>query len=107
MNLGEPFLQSAYQIEEVFQRQIRVQPADDVKLRDRLGVARRGSLPGLFESHRVPGRVALLAPEGAQLACRDTDVGWIDVAIHVEVRNVPMHPLAHVVGQPPHRQNVR
>ena len=83
-----------------------MQAADDVKLGDRLAVAGGRRLPRLFERHGVAGRVALLAAEGAELAGCDADVGRVDVAIDVEVGDVAMHPLAHVVGQPAHREHV-
>jgi hypothetical protein len=54
-----------------------------------------------------PGRIALLASEGAQLAGRHANIGGVDVPVHVEVRYVAMHPLAHMVGQPAHGQHVR
>ena len=52
-----------------------MQSADNMKLRHRLRVARGRSLPRLFERHRVAGRIALLASEGAQLARRHANIG--------------------------------
>jgi hypothetical protein len=83
-----------------------MQPADDVELSHCFRIARRGSLPGLIEGHRVTGRIALLAPKGAQLAGCHADVGGVDVAVDVEVRHVTVHPLANVVGQPAHGQHI-
>ena len=105
--LGKRCFEPAHQVEEILERQVRVQSAHDVKLGHRLRIARGRRLPRLFERHGVAGRVALLAPEGAQLAGRHAHVGGVDVAIHVEVSHVAVHPLAHMVGQPAHRQHVR
>ena len=107
VHLRETLFEAANEIEEEFERQIGVQTADDVKLRDRLRVARGRRFPGLVEGHGVAGGVALLAAKGAELAGRHADVGRVDVAIDVEVGEVAVHPLADMVGQPAHRQNVR
>jgi hypothetical protein len=53
----------------------------------------------------VAGRV-LLAAEGAQAARGDANVGVVDVPVDVEVGDVAVHALAHVIGQPADRQNV-
>ena len=106
VDLGKALLQAADQVEEVFERQVGMQAADDVELGDCFGVAGGRRLPGLFESHGVAGRVALLAAKGAELAGRHADVGGVDVAIDVEVGHVAVHPLAHVVGQPADGQHV-
>src|SRR5947207_2842629 len=34
------------------------------------------------------------------------DVGGIDMAVYVEIGNVAMHPLAHLICQPTHCQNI-
>ena len=106
MNLRESFLQSGNKIEEIFERQVRVQTPNDVKLGDSFGVARRGRLPRLLQRHRVRTFGSLLATEGTQTARRNANVRWIDVAIHVEVRNVSMHPLTNPIRQPPYREQV-
>ena len=83
-----------------------LQAADDVELGHRLGVAGGCRLPGLFQRHGVAGRVALLAAKGAQPAVGHANIGGIDVAIDVEVGHIAVHPLAHMIGQPAHRQHV-
>jgi hypothetical protein len=99
-------LEAPDQIEKVLQRQVGVQAADNVELGHRLGVAGGRCLPGLFQRHGVAGRIALLAAEGAQPAVGHANVGGIDVAIDVEVGHIAVHPLAHMVGQPAHRQYI-
>jgi len=51
-------------------------------------------------------RHALGAAKGAQAAVGHAYVGRIDMAVHVEVGDVAMHPLAHMVGQPADGQDV-
>ena len=107
MHLGKSLLQPTHQVEKIFQRQIRVQPADDMKLRHRLRVARGRRLPSLFQRHGVACLVALLAPKGAQPAVRHANIRRVDVPVDVEVGHIPVHPLAHMVSQPAHSQHVR
>ena len=83
-----------------------MQTADNVKLRDRLRVARGSRFPGLVEGHGVAGRVALFAAKSAELAGCHADVGGVDVAIDVEVGEVAVHPLAHMVGQPANGKHI-
>ena len=104
--LGKRCLRPRIEIEEKLKRQIGVQAADNVKLRDGFGIAGRGGFPCFFESHGVAGGVAFFAAEGAELAGGDAHVGGVDVAIDVEVGHVAMQPLAHMVGQPAHGQHV-
>ena len=100
MNLRIPYFESAHQVHEVLEGQVRMQAADDVELRHRFGQALAGCLPGLFERHGVGVRFALLAAEGAKPAAGDTDVGGIDVPVDVEVGKVAVHPLADQVSHP-------
>ena len=83
-----------------------MQAADDVKLRDCLGISRCCRLESFFESHRVGARRVFLPAEGAETASRDADVRRIDMPVDVEVRTVAVHPLAHVIGKPPDGQDV-
>src|SRR5580658_5304432 len=83
-----------------------MEAADDVKLGDRFGIPGGRDLKRLVERHGVAGRVALLAPEGAQLAGGYAHVGRIDVAIDVEVGHVAVQALAHKIRQPAHGQYV-
>ena len=83
-----------------------MQPADDVKLGHRFGVAGSRGLEGLFERHRVGAGSVFLAAEGAQAAGRHANVGRIDMAIDVEVRLVAVHALADLIRQPADGEDV-
>ena len=83
-----------------------MQAAYDVELGDRFGVAGSCRLPGLFEGHGVTCCVALGAAEGAETAVGYANVSGVNMPVDVEVGDVAMHPLAHVVGQPAYGQNV-
>ena len=106
VNLREALLQSRNEVEEVFERQIRVQSADDVELRDRLSVAGGRGLPCLLQGHCVGALASLLAAEGAETAGSNTDIGRIDMPIDVEVGQVAVHLLAHPVRQPSHGEQI-
>ena len=83
-----------------------MQATDDVELGYRLGVSRSGGLEGLFERHGVSAGRIFLAAKGAQAAGGYANIRGIDVAIDVEVGVVAMQALAHLIGQPSHRQDV-
>ena len=83
-----------------------MQAAHNVKFRDRLAPAFARRLPDLFERHRVRIRIALLLAERAQPATRHADIGRIDMAVDVEIRDIAMHAFAHDVGQVAQRQHV-
>src|SRR4051812_38916077 len=53
MDLRETLLQSADQVEEILEWQVRVQTPYDMKFRHRLGIAGCRGLKGFFERHRV------------------------------------------------------
>ena len=106
VHLRKALLQPGNQIEKILERQIRMQSADDVKLRDRLGVAGSGGLECLFQRHGVGAGSVLLAPESAQPAGGHANVRGIDVAVDVEVSLVAVHAFAHVIGQPADGENV-
>jgi hypothetical protein len=107
VNLREALFETADQIEEELKREVGVKTADDVKLRNRFGVALSSRFPSFVKGHGVAGGVAFLTAKGAKLACGYTHVGGIDMAIDVEVGEVAVQALADVVGQPADCQNVR
>ena len=107
VDLGEADLQALDQVEEVLERQVRMQTADDVELGHGFAVALAGRLPRLLERHGVGSAVALLLAKGAQAAARHADVGGIDVAIDVEEGQVAVQALANQVGKPADGQHVR
>ncbi len=106
VHLGKPLLQPADQIQKILQREVGMEPADNVKLRNRLGVSGGRRLPGLFERHGVPGRIALLAAEGAELASRHANIRGIDMAIDVEIGHIAMHLFPHIIRKPANSQHV-
>ncbi len=83
-----------------------MQSADNVKFRDRFGIAFAGHFPNLFHRHRVGVGIVRLLAERAQAATCDADIGRIDMAIDVEVRDVPMQSFAYKVGHVAQRQNI-
>ena len=84
-----------------------MQTADHVKFRGAFARALLGALPDLFQRKGVRARRVGVAAKRAQLAVRHADVGGIDVPVDVEVADVAVPLLAHVVGQPAQRQQVR
>ena len=106
VHLRKALLQAAQHLAVPVERQLRMQPADDVELGDRLAPALAGAVPDLFERHGVRLGIARLLAERAQPATRHADVGRIDVAVDVEVGDVAVQPLAHEVGQVAERQDV-
>src|SRR5271156_1088048 len=106
VNLRKALLQPRAEVEEIVKRQIGMQSANDMKLSDRLGVARGSRFESLLKRHGVGARRILFAAEGAKAAGRDAYVRRIDVAIYVEVSLIAMHALADVIGHPAHRENI-
>ena len=95
----EAFLESGDHLAVPLEIEFRMQAADDVELGDRLGIALAGAFPDVFERHLIGGGVTLLAPEGAELAGGDADVGRVDVPIDVVVGRIAVQTLAHDVSQ--------
>ncbi len=106
MHLRKTLFQPGNEIEKVLERQIGMQSADDVKLRDRFGVAGSCSLESFLESHGVSARRFFFSAESAQTASGHTNIGRIDVAIDVEIGRIAMHSLAHGISQPSHSEDV-
>src|SRR5581483_410249 len=84
-----------------------MQAADDVELRDCFAPPFAGAMPNLFERHRISARVPGLFAERAEPAARHANVSRGDMAVDVEVRYIPVQPLAHDVGQVPETENIR
>src|SRR5258708_14874822 len=106
MHLRKALLQTGDEVQKILKRQIRVQPADNVELRNRFTVTGSRGLERLFEGHGVSAGRIFLAAESAQPASGNADVGRINVAVYVEVRLVAVHALANLVGKPADGQNV-
>jgi hypothetical protein len=98
--LRKALLEAGDEIEEVFEGQVGMQAADDVKLGDGFGVAGSRSLERLFERHGVAGRGRPSCGRRRTAAGRHADIGGVDVAVDVEVGHVAVQALAHVIGQP-------
>ena len=107
MHLRETLFQSGNQIEVVLERQVRMQPAHNVELGHSFRVSGGGSLISLFERHGVSAGSILLASKSAKPAGSYTDVGGIDMAIHIEISHIAVQPFTHLVGEPANRQDVR
>ena len=97
MNLREALLQTGAEIKEVLERQVGMKAADDVELRNGLGIAGSGRLKGFFERHGVGAGGIFLSTKRTQPASSHTHIRGIDVAIDVEISSVAMQPLAYGV----------
>src|SRR5215472_18921013 len=106
MDLRKTLFESSNQVEEILERQIRMQPADYMELRDGLRVAGSRGFVSFFQRHGVSARRILLPAEGAQTASCHTNIRGIDVAIDVEIRHIAVHALTHMIGQPAQGQNI-
>jgi hypothetical protein len=106
VHLRESLLQPGTEIEEVLERQVGMQAADDVEFGDGFAVSGGSRLEGFFERHGVgPGRV-FFPPEGAKAACSYANIRRINVPIYVEVCAVSMHSLSHEICQPSNGKDV-
>src|SRR5690349_14042703 len=103
----ESFFESGDEIQEVLEREVRMQSANNMELGHCFGISRRCRLPGFFERHGVSALGVLLASEGAKATGGNTNIGGIDVAIHVKERGVAPHAFSDVIGEPSNGENVR
>ena len=83
-----------------------MQPANDVKLGNRFGIAGSRSLKRLFERHCVSARRIFFAPESTETTRCYAHVCRIDMTVDVEVSLIAMHPFADVIGHPAYSQDV-
>ncbi len=86
-----------------------VEPGHDVDLGDAEGALREHLLHRLVEGHGVAlgGLLVVLAGERAELAGGDADVGRVEVDVAVVEGQVAVAGLPHVVGERPHRGEIR
>ena len=103
---GKRRFSAADQIEVIVEGKIGMQPADDVKFRGAFGHALRRASHISSSAIRVRPRRVGRAAKGAQLAVRHANVRGIDVPVDVEVADVPVALLAHVVREPADGQQV-
>ena len=106
MDLRKALLKPGNQVEEILKRQVGMQSADDVKLRDRLGITGSGSLESFFQRHGVGARACPSCVRRHTAAGGHANIGRIQMAVDVEVRLVAVHAFANVVGHPADGQNV-
>ena len=52
-------------------------------------------MPRFFEGHGVGARAIFLTAKGAQPAGCHTNVGWVDVAVDIEISNVAVQAFAY------------
>src|SRR5215472_13395983 len=95
----ESFLEPAQQVDIILKRQVRVQPADNMKFGHCFRPAFAGNAEGLFQGHSVSATGVWLASKGAQAATGYADVGGVDVTVHVEVCAPTVQFFAHMVGE--------
>src|ERR1700690_13413 len=106
MHLRKALAQTANQVEVVVKRQVRVQTADDVKFRGPFRNSFRRASEDLTEREGVRAGGIGRASKGAKLAMRHAHVCRIDVAVDVEVDDLTMALLAHMVRQPAKGQQI-
>ena len=107
VDVGADALEAAQQLGVVVERQVGMQPVDDVDLGQRLVRALAQLVPRLLERHRVGAVVARLeAGERAEQAARDADVGRLeaDVVVVEGARAVAL--LALAVREPADAQQI-
>ena len=95
--MREALLEPRNQIEEILERQVRMQTSHDVELGNRFRVARSGRLESLFQGHGVSARRVFLAAKSAQPAGGNADIRGINMAIDVEISLVAVQKLASVI----------
>ena len=101
MDVGPDRLQAAQQILVVVERQLGMQPVDDVDFGERLVRALPQLGEHLLDAHRVRARVARLEPrERTEQARRFADVGRLEPQVVIEVGARAVPPLALAIGQP-------
>ncbi len=106
MHFRETLLQPAQHFAIPIERQLGMQSADDVELRDRFAPAFARAMPHFIERPGVGLGILRPLAERAQLATGHADIGRIDVAVHVEPGDVAVLALAHQVGHVAERQNI-
>ncbi len=95
---GKALLEGAEELLIVIHQKLGMEAADDVELGDRLIDIPGSDLDSLL--HRVGPAVLTILPrhvEGAQFARGNADVGWVEVAIDVEVGAVTMQAFTHQI----------
>src|SRR6266403_1311176 len=107
VHTGAALLQPANHFQEVPERQIGMQTANDVELRRAFANALFGALIDFFESEGISAGRIRIAAKRTKFAVRYADVGRIDVTIDVEVGDVAVFFLANVIGEPSDGEKIR
>ena len=102
MHAGTALLEPAHHLQKIVERQIRMQPADNVKFQRAFARALFRAGVNLFQREVVRARRVGVAAKSAELAVRHANVGRIDVPVDVVIRDVAVLSFAHVIRQPAH-----
>src|SRR5207302_6490120 len=103
MYLRKTLFQARAEVQEILKWQVGMQPADNVKLRNRLRVPRGRGFKRFFQRHGVSARRIFLPPKSAEPASGHANIRWVDMAVDVKVCLVPVHPLARGGGHSAYR----
>ena len=98
--------QSVDEFQEIVERQIGMEAADDVKFGGAFADALSRAFVNFFERESVSAGRAGIAAKSAKLAVSDANVGGIDVAVDVVIRDVAMALFANIVGEPADSEQV-
>src|SRR5580704_3189836 len=100
---GAALLEPAHHLKVVIERQIGVQPANNVEFRGAFAHALLSALINFFEGKVVrAGRTGVTAKR-AKLAMRHANICGIDVPVNVEIGDVTVPLLAYIVRKPAYR----
>ncbi len=93
-------LQSTDEFQEIVERQIGMQAADDVEFGGAFADPLCRAFVNFFEREGVSPGSPGIAAKRAKLAMGHADVGGIDVAINVVVGDIAMALFSNIVGEP-------
>jgi len=100
-------LQPADHFQKIFERQVRVQAADDVKLQRPFAHALFRARINFIQCKIVSARRIRIAAKRAQFAVRHANIRRIDMPVDIVVCDVAVLFLAHVIRQPAHGKQIR
>ena len=106
VDLGRGLLHPADHVHVVRERQLVVQPADDVQLGRPPGVGLAGALLDLVLAHRVGAGVVHVGAEGAEVALVHAHVGGVEVRVDVVIAEIAVVALADEVRHLAQREQV-
>src|SRR3990172_503374 len=101
-------LEAAQQLRVVVEREIGMEPVDDVDLGERLAGTLPQLVPRLIEGHRVGAGIARLEPrERTEETARHADVGRLETDVVVVKRAAAVPLFALAIGEPANGQQIR